>query len=307
MVKTNEVSDGLARTILELYGERGAEWLERLPATIAECERRWSLKVLPPFQPLSYNYVAPAVRADGAEVVLKLGVPNPELRTEIEALRLYEGRGIVRLLDADAEKGILLLERLRQGVPLSSLEDDEQATTIAAQVMRQLWRPAPPDHPFPTVAKWGLGFRRLRAEFNGGTGPFPRALVVAAETLFTELLASSAEPVLLHGDLHHENILSAERQPWLALDPKGVVGEPAYETGALLRNPFPHLLAWPNVHRILARRVDQLTEELRFDRERLVAWGLAQAVLSAWWDYEDHGHGWEQGIACAELMAALGR
>ena len=307
MVKTNEVSDGLARTILELYGERGAEWLERLPATIAECERRWSLKVLPPFQPLSYNYVAPAVRADGAEVVLKLGVPNPELRTEIEALRLYEGRGIVRLLNADAEKGILLLERLRQGVPLSSLEDDEQATTIAAQVMRQLWRPAPPDHPFPTVAKWGLGFRRLRAEFNGGTGPFPRALVVAAETLFTELLASSAEPVLLHGDLHHENILSAERQPWLALDPKGVVGEPAYETGALLRNPFPHLLAWPNVHRILARRVDQLTEELRFDRERLVAWGLAQAVLSAWWDYEDHGHGWEQGIACAELMAALGR
>jgi streptomycin 6-kinase len=307
VVKTNEVSDGLARTILELYGERGAEWLERLPATIAECERRWSLKVLPPFQPLSYNYVAPAVRADGAEVVLKLGVPNPELRTEIEALRLYEGRGIVRLLDADAEKGILLLERLRQGVPLSSLEDDEQATTIAAQVMRQLWRPAPPDHPFPTVAKWGLGFRRLRAEFNGGTGPFPRALVVAAETLFTELLASSAEPVLLHGDLHHENILSAERQPWLALDPKGVVGEPAYETGALLRNPFPHLLAWPNVHRILARRVDQLTEELRFDRERLVAWGLAQAVLSAWWDYEDHGHGWEQGIACAELMAALGR
>ena len=301
------VPDNLARTVMELYGERGAEWLARLPGALAECERRWSLTVLPPFQPLSYNYVAPAVRADGSEAVLKLGVPNPELRTEIEALQLYEGRGIVRLLDADAEEGILLLERLRPGVPLSSLEDDEQAMMIAAGVIRQLWRPAPLEAPFPTVAKWGLGFRRLRAQFNGGTGPFPAALVQRAESLFAELLASSAEPVLLHGDLHHDNILSAQRQPWLALDPKGLVGEPAYEVGALLRNPYPRLLTWPHVERILSRRVEQLTEELGFDRERLVGWGMAQAVLSAWWDYEDHGHGWEWGIALAEKFAALDR
>ncbi len=299
------VPTAFARTINELHGETGDEWLRRLPALLADCALRWSLTILPPFEPLTYNYVAPAIRRDGADVVLKVGVPNPELLTEIEALRWFGGQGVVQLLDADPELGILLLERLKPGAPLSKLADDQQATSIAAQVMRQLWRPAPLEHAFPTVAKWAAGLERLRRQFGGGTGPLPSGWVVAAEHLFGELIGSMAEPVLLHGDLHHENILSAERQPWLALDPKGVVGEPAYEVGALLRNPIPALLEQPHPERTLARRVDQLAEELRFDRARLVAWGLAQAVLSAWWSVEDHGHGWEWGIACAEALAKL--
>jgi streptomycin 6-kinase len=114
-----------------------------------------------------------------------------------------------------------------------------------------------------------------------------------------------APPVLLHGDLHHHSILSAERQPWLALDPKGVVGEPAYEVGAFLRNPLPWLLDQPDPRRVMARRLDQLAGDLGFDRARLLSWGLAQAVLSAWWSFWDHRHGWEGGLACAELLAAL--
>jgi len=295
------------RTIVELYATAGLDWLRRLPATIAACEQRWSLTVMPPFADLSYNYVAPALRADGTEVVLKVGVPNSELTTETEALRLYNGRGSVRLLDADPDQGILLLERLQPGTPLSSLADDEQATSIAAGVMLRLWRPVPADHPFPTVARWAAGLQRLRDHFDGGAGPFPPALVAAAEALFHELVNSMDEPALLHGDLHHDNILAAQRRPWLALDPKGVVGEPAYEVGALLRNPLPQLLTGPRPVRVLARRVDQLAEELGFDRQRIAGWGLAQAVLSAWWSFEDHGHGWEPAIACAELLATLTR
>ena len=299
------VPSAFARTIRELHGETGDEWLRRLPDLLADCALRWSLTILPPFEPLTYNYVAPAIREDSAEVVLKVGVPNSELLTEIEALRRFDGQGIVQLLDADPELGILLLERLKPGAPLSKLADDELATSIAVQVMRQLWRPAPPEHPFPMVAKWAAGLERLRRRFGGGTGPLPGEWVETAENLFGELIGSMAEPVLLHGDLHHENILSAERQPWLALDPKGVVGEPAYEVGALLRNPIPGLLAQPHPERTLARRVDQLAEELGLERARLVGWGLAQAVLSAWWNVEDHGHGWEWGIACAEVLARL--
>jgi streptomycin 6-kinase len=163
----------------------------------------------------------------------------------------------------------------------------------------------PPEHPFPSVAEWAAGLGRLRDHFGGTSGPFPTTLVEAAEGLFTELISSMSEPVLLHGDLHHANILAAERQPWLALDPKGLVGEPAYEVGAFLRNPMPQLFAAPQPGRILARRVDQLAEELGFDRARLLGWGLAQAVLAAWWSFEDHGYGWEPWIACAELLAAL--
>ena len=301
----NAVPTSFARTIVEMYGTAGAEWLRHLPSLIADCAGRWSLSVKPPFEPLSYNYVAPAIQADGRHVVLKLGVPNPVLLTEIEALRLFDGQGIVRLLDADPDGGILLLERLQPGTPLSVLADDERATSIAAGVMRQLWRPAPSQHPFPTVAGWAAGLKRLRQHFDGGCGPFPTVLVERAEALFGELIPSMAEPMLLHGDLHHDNILAATRQPWLALDPKGLVGEPAYEVGALLRNPMPRLLSEPEPGRILARRADQLAQELGFERSRLVGWATAQAVLAGWWSYEDHGHGWEPWVACAELFAAL--
>ena len=201
--------------------------------------------------------------------------------------------------------GVLLLERLIPGRPLSSLVDDKQATAIAAGVMRQLWRPVPPGHTFPTVAEWAAGLKRMRKHFRGGTGPFPSRLVEMAETLFTQLIGSMAEPLLLHGDLHHGNILEAERQPWLALDPKGLVGEPACEVGAFLRNPMPQLLSQLHPEHILARRVDQLVEELGFEQERVLGWGLTQAVLAAWWSYEDHGHGWERWTVCAELSAAM--
>jgi streptomycin 6-kinase len=300
------VPSEFARTMIGLYGDQGVAWLSNLPALIGEYERRWSIHVLPPFDNLSFNYVAPALGANGRELILKLGVVNPELLTEIEALRLYDGRGCVQLLAADPDGGALLLERLRPGTPLSTLTDDEQATSIAANVMRQLWRPVPPDHSFPSVAKWAAGLGRLRQHFGGGTGPFSPPLVERAETLFEELLTTMAEPVLLHGDLHHFNILAAERQPWLAIDPKGLIGEPAYEVGALLRNPFPYLLKMPNPRGILARRVDQLAAELGFDRARIVGWGLAQAVLSAWWCIEDGCMDWEYSITCAELLAALG-
>ncbi len=302
---TINIPENFARTIAALYGEAGREWLARLPSLVAEYAQQWSLTVLSPFEPLSYNYVAPAVRADGTDVVLKVGYPNSELYTEIEALRCYDGHGSAQLLEVSQEHGVLLLERLKPGTPLSQARDDRRATSIAVAVMQQLWRPAPDPHAFPSVAQWAHGLRRLRDRFEGGTGPLPAPLVDAAECLFTELLASMVGPVLLHGDLHHGNILAAERQPWLALDPKGVLGEPTYEVGAWLRNPWPGLLAEPHPGQVLAQRVDQCADELGCDRARLVGWGIAQAVLSAWWSFEDHGYGWEWGIACAELLAQL--
>jgi streptomycin 6-kinase len=137
------------------------------------------------------------------------------------------------------------------------------------------------------------------------SGPLPIGLVDQAEALFAELIASMSEPVLLHGDLHHENILSANRQPWLAIDPKGLMGEPAYETGALLRNPMPRLLNMDRPGQVLARRIEQLSDHLELDRARIRGWALAQAVLAASWTLEDHGRDWEPWIVCAELLAAL--
>lgn len=284
----------------------GAEWLENLPNLLAECERRWGLAIRPSPFTLSYNYVAPATLADGTEIVLKAGVLNRELSTEIAALRLYDGRGCVRLLNADPDAGILLLERLHPGEMLTIVTDDDEATRIAAQVMQVMWRPLPVVQNFSSVADWAAGLSKLREQFGGGTGPFDRKLVETAVSLFTDLLASSGEPVLLHGDLHHYNILSAG-DGWRVIDPKGVAGEPAYEVGALLRNPFT-LFDEPDLKRITARRLDILAETLEMDRERLCQWSLAQAVLSAWWSYEDGGDpaDWQPTMRLAGVLAELG-
>ena len=292
---------------LALHGEAGRLWLERLPDLVERCAARWSLNVGPPFPALSYNYAAPAEGPRGERFVLKLGVPTHGLLYEIDALLGFDGGGAVRLFDSDAARGALLLERLEPGTPLLALceEDDEAATAAAAAVMRRLSRAGRHrPHRLPTAADWGQGFERCRAHFGGGSGPLPRKLFEEAESLYAELLSTSAPPILLHGDLHHENILAAGREPWLAIDPQGVAAEPAYEVGALLRNPVPQLLRWPRPVRVTERRIAQLSDELGFERARVRGWGLAQAVLSAWWTIEDGGELGENGYAAAEILAA---
>ena len=235
--------------------------------------------------------------------MLKLGVPNQELSSEVEALKIYAGRGCVGLLAAQADQGALLLERALPGCTLKiTAADDDQATRIAADVMRMLRRADPESDAFPTVAKWGLGFRRLRVAFGGASGPFPESQVARADAIYSEYVASSKPGALLHGDLHHENILSDEVRGWLAIDPKGVIGEPAYEVGALLRNVKPSLLREGNLRQICDRRTGILVEELGFERERIVGWGFSQAVLSAWWDYEDHGRVGEEALKIARTL-----
>lgn len=161
--------------------------------------------------------------------------------------------------------------------------------------MRQLWRPVPTEHAFPSVTDWAADLGKWRKRFGSMSSPLPNALVDWAEALFAELIATMSERVLLHGDLHHGNILRADRQPWLPIDPKGLIGEPAYTTGALLRNPPPRLLNMDCPDRVLARRIEQLSDHLDLDRARVRGWALAQAVLAASWVLEDHGRGWSPG------------
>lgn len=301
-----DIPDYFAREMIALHGgEDGRAWLEQLPAILAKCEARWKIQTGAPFANLSFNYVAPAVSPDGGRAIVKVCSPTGEYATEKAALRHFDGHGMARLLAYDDEGEALLLEYLWPGTLLRDVADDELATSYAAGVMRDLWRPAPHAHNFPTVQKWGLGFERLRRRYGGGAGPFPPALLEEGETLYRQLCDSMAEPVLLHGDLHHDNILAAERAPWLAIDPKGVIGEPVYETGALLRNPYPAILEQPQPGRILARRMAQLAEELGFDRQRVRDWAVAQAVLSSWWGIEDFDTVPREMIAIAELLAAI--
>jgi streptomycin 6-kinase len=295
----------------DVHGTEAANaWFQRLPSLLEEYAERWQLKLLPPFENLSFHYVAPAVRADGTPVILKTCSLTDEFEHGLAALRIFNGRGIARLLEFDEEQKVMVLERLQPGTMLASLvpEQDEQATSILAGVMRQLWRPAPTEHTFPTVEQLGQGLTQLRARYAGGYGPFPPRLVDEAMDLFVSLSASAPQTILLHGDLQHHNVLRSG-DAWLAIDPKGVVGDPGYEVGASFYNPMPRILEVPDLEQMLARRVAQLSEELGMERARIRGWALAQSVLNAWWGVvvnEKLSMDPPRGILrCAEILSRL--
>lgn len=293
--------------IQNTFREKGSAFLEALPDSIAEASAQWGLTDVQPVPTLSYNFVAFA-NWDNNKVVLKMGVPNNEMLSEMEALKLFNGEGACRLLDYDEERYWMLLERLTPGVMLSTLEDDEEATHIAAEVMQKIWRsgldiPAAHVSKFIKLSDWFDGLKKLRPRFNGGTGPFNKKILQRVERSVTNFLAENHQPVLMHGDFHHFNILSSERG-WLIIDPKGVMGPACYEVGPLLINPWGDFLSRTNHRLMMKRRIDILHEHLGFERERIHEWGLAHAVLSAWWSMEDNT-GWESTMAFAEMMADL--
>jgi len=300
------------------FREDGHAFLKALPDLIAEASARWGLTDVQPASTLSYNFVAFARRRGDVvsphDVVLKMGVPNRELKSEMAALRLFNGEGACRLIECDEEKCWMLLERLTPGVMLSTMEDDEQATHIAAEVMKMIWksgldtwREAPlldqQYNKFIRLTDWFDGLKRLRKKFNGGTGPLNEKLVERVESSVKEFFAENHQPVLMHGDFHHFNILSSERG-WLVIDPKGVIGPAGYEVGPLLMNPWGELRNGINYRLITKRQIDILHEHLGFERERILEWGLAHGILSAWWGVEDNT-GWRYSLAIAEMIADL--
>lgn len=294
----------LRDTVERVHGAMGRQWFSSLPTLLSECRERWSLELDEPFENLSYNLVMPGRIPDGTEVVLKVGVPCRELLTEAAALSLFDGLAAVRLLDQDAPRGILLLERVTPGIPVYETRGETGPTHLAATLMRNLWRTPPAEHSFPTLAVWFRAFERLRISFDGGSGPFPNTLIERAERDFAQLEASSDRQVVLHGDLHHANILFSERRGWLAIDPKGLCGDPGYEIGSFMLNQLPAGASEVVTLEILTGRLMIFSEELEIERERLARWAFCHAVLSALWDFEEQQE-WHGTIRLARMLERL--
>jgi len=222
------------------------------------------------------------VRA-GIRVVLKITKASGDESHSGEVLRAFAGDGAVRVYESETDA--VLLERLEPGTDLVDLVrrgDDEEATRILVQVIGKLaYREAPRE--CPTVADWGRGFDRY---LQSGDHQIPHELVHDAHNVYQDLSSTQRTSMLLHGDLQHYNVLFDNDLGWVAIDPKGVVGELEYELGALLRNPveLPELYTNPT---IFNRRVEILTDILALDHTRIRAWSFAQSVLSAIWNIED--------------------
>jgi len=303
------IPDRLAQNIVEVYGGRGVTWLRQLPALVNDFSLNWSVVVRHAYNDASYSYVAPGVRSDGVPVVLKLAVPDASLIAEEQVLRWYDGSGAVRVLQSDPARGALLLEHIEPGHSLVRKVQngrDDEATLALAGVMGRMWRVANGDAAQPElrdIAQDTAAFPELGDRYAGGTGSIPSALVDRAQNLAAELLRSPSEQVLLHADLHHGNVLRSEERGWLAIDPKGRIGEPECEVAALLRNPLPELAREPNLRKRLERRIDILQEVLQLRRERMLAWAFVLTAVSLCWQLEDHA---AVGDDLLEVLRILG-
>jgi streptomycin 6-kinase len=229
--------------------------------------------------------------------VLKVQLPDDvEAEHEADALRFWDGRAAVKLLAHDRARRALLLERCVPGTSLGA-EFDDEAIIVAAQVMRRLWR-APPDdvawRQLEVEAERWLDELPARYEQHGR--PFERRLLDAGLDAIRTLAPTQDELVVCHQDLHCDNILRAEREPWLAIDPKPIAAERAYDTVPIIRDRLPKEQAIRDVR----RRLDALAELLDLDRERMKGWGIAKHL--AWNLTADAVDA--EGIEEARLMAA---
>ncbi|GII92022.1 hydroxyurea phosphotransferase [Sinosporangium siamense] len=291
----------MTHNVVSTWGVEGAHWLADLPATLQELARDWELTVGEPYE-LSYHYVTSVTCEDGTPAVLKLGVPTgTSLAEEAPALAAFDGRGAVRLLRADLGRGALLLEHVAPGGRSRDLVPgrDGEATSAAVSVMRRLHVPPSPGCPLPEAVTQAEAFDSYVTVY-GDTGPLPLDLVVRAGGLMRELCASAPARVLLHGDLHHDNILRATREPWLAIDPHGLVGDPGYEVGSWLFNPDPADRD-PALTALVPSRVEQLADELAMPVDRVVAWGFVKAMMSDVWTAED----WSPGVPWSPISRAF--
>lgn len=299
-----QIPKSLQETVARVHGEAGRQWLSTLPALLDKCRERWSLELDQPFDNLSYNLVIPGRDADGAAIVLKVGVPCRELLTEAAALELFGGVGAMRLLAHDAARGILLMERICPGTPIGETQGEAEVTHAAAALMRRLWRTPPSNHPFPSLTVWFRAFEQLRQRFNGGSGPFPPDLIARAEHELALLIASAEPDVILHGDFHHTNLLFSAGDGWVAIDPKGICGDRGYEIGSFMLNRLPARAAESVTMEILSRRLSIFSDDLEIKRERLKGWAFCHAVLSALWDLEEAAE-WRGTIHLAQMIEQL--
>jgi len=241
----------------------------------------WQVQVERSFQTES-SIIAFGHRAD-QRVVVKIVEREGDEWKSGAVLEAFDGRGAVRVLDY--MEGALLLERIEPGTPLTGLVlegRDEEATAIITDVISRMSPTAPPARP-PTAVEHRAAFARYRAT---GDSQIPGDLVSSAERVYRELGETQTSSRLLHGDLQHYNILFDSDRGWVAIDPKGIVGELEYELGASLRNPYelPDLFC---DRVVVLRRIDEYANLLHLNPTRILRWAFAQAVLSAIWGFED--------------------
>jgi streptomycin 6-kinase len=281
-----DVPDALAASFSKHSGQPGRAWIAALPRLAAEVLDRWALCLDGPPRHGMGALVLPVIRPDGTPAALKLQPVNEENAGEPVGLRIWNGDGVVRLLDHEPHTGSMLLERLDGARSLSTVRDDIAALQILAELMARLVAvPAPPGlRHLSDIAAAMLD--EVPTAVTALGDPAERRLVGACASAVAELIGEPGNQ-LLHWDLHYDNILAGQREPWLAIDPKPLAGDPSFELLPALHNRWDEVVAAGDVARAVLRRFDLLTEVVGLDRQRATGWTLGRVLQNVLWDIED--------------------
>ncbi|MER7493103.1 aminoglycoside phosphotransferase family protein [Streptomyces pharetrae] len=294
-----EVPHSLAVSYARGFGEAGRTWIAGLPALAAEILDRWELKRDGAVGAGEASLVLPVLRKQGTRAVLKLQMPREETTAALIGLRTWNGDGMVRLLAHDPESSTMLLERLDAARTLSSIEDDDVAMGILAELQARLVRvPAP------------QGLRSLSDIATEMLEKVPKAVAVLADPADRQLLRGWASAVaelvdepgdrMLHWDLHYDNVLAAQREPWLAIDPEPLAGDPGFDLWPALDSRWDDVVTKNDAPRVVRRRFDLLTEVLGLDRARATGWTLGRLLQNSLWDIDDG----ETALASSSVVIA---
>ena len=264
--------------IINIYGNKGRVWLADLPKLVKTLSLRFGLRNLTPAPNLTYNYILLGLQND-RPIVLKLGLDCKGLAQEAFALKVFDGQGAIKLLAEDS--GLLLLEK---AIPATSLKcyfptNETESIEITCSLIQKLHQAKIPQiHPCPHIKNW---LEALDKHWN-----IPHKYLQKARKLRYQLLKTKGADVFLHGDLHHNNILK-NGNTWVAIDPKGIIGEPAYEIASFILNPQPELLESSDSFKIIQKRILACGLLLKIPTQRILDFCFVRSVLGWVWALED--------------------
>ena len=248
-------------------------WLERVPDLVAQCVEEWSLQLSDPYPSGAAGYAVRTELPDGRPAVLKLIYPDRESEHEADALALWDGHGAVQLFARDDDLSAMVIERCEPGTTLAAAGADVALNALIALLPRLWVETGEPFHTLEDEAAWWIGY--LPEEWERADRTVARGLVDAAVDALSSLSHSQGQQVLLHQDLHGDNVLAAEREPWLVIDPKPLIGEREFAVAPIVRS-----FELGHSKRDALYRLDRLTSELGLDRERARGWTIGQTM--AW-------------------------
>ena len=287
------------------FGDAGRAWLQQIPAIVERCQQVWRLTDCTPIDDLTVNLVCFCTSEIHGDAVLKIQGPHSERYTEIEALRLYDGRHCCRLMALDLDSAAMLLQRARPGLRLRDLPECERQLAIGAEMIGRLPIALPPHHALPSYSGW---LDRAAAKLARAPDTMElRALLETAREFFRDVGAESELPVLLHGDLHHDNILQAGTDAWIAVDPQGVTGARFLEAGRFIQN---HAL-WgrgPMDEDKVVQTVQYVADHIDQPWTRLAKALFILHTLTVCWCWEageEQAELWRMGDQCVQIQSLI--